>query len=109
MALRLTTAKTAPEGRRPTAERFSDLALAALRARDLKRYAGLFAETAEVEDPQRRHQARKTVIERGLEAGRTVPEADYGTLFHAIATATVAILEEEAREPVLLNYAGVAL
>src|SRR5436190_8438086 len=109
MALRLTTAKTAPESRRPAAQRYSDLALTALRARDLSRYAAVVAETAEIEDAQRRYQARTAVIERGLEAGQTAPEADYGRLFHAIAEATLGILEEEAREPVLLNYAGVAL
>jgi glycosyltransferase involved in cell wall biosynthesis len=108
MALRVTTAKTAPESRAPAAQRLSDLAVAALRARDLKRYAALFAEAARVEDPQRRYQARKVAIERGLEAGKTVAEADYGTLFHTVAAATVEILEEDALEPVLLNYAGVA-
>src|SRR2546421_4052171 len=108
MALRVTTAKSAPETRRPTAERFSDLALTALRSRDLKRYAAVFAETAEVEDQQRRYQARKAVIERGLESGSSVPQADYGTLFHAIAAGAIALLQGEAREPVLLNYAGVS-
>src|SRR4051812_44373486 len=109
MALRLTTAKTAPESRRPAAQRFSDLALTALRARDLKRYAAVFAETAEIEEPQRRYQARTALIERGLEAAQTATEADYGTLFHAIATAAISLLEDEAREPVVLNYAGVAM
>ena len=83
MALRLTTAKTAPESRRPAAQRFSDLALTALRARDLARYAAVFAETAEIEDPQRRYQARTALIERGLEAAQTAAEADYGTLLEA--------------------------
>ena len=109
MALRLTTAKSAPESRQPTAARFSDLALTALRAGDLKRYGEVFAQTADVEDLQRRHQARKAVIERGLEHAPTVSGAQYGALFHAIATGTLSFLEDEAREPVLLNYAGVAL
>src|SRR4051794_30773570 len=109
MALRVTTAKSSPESRRPAADRLSDLALAALRARDLKRYAAVLGETGEIDDPQRRYQARKVVLERGLAAGSSVPEAEYGRLFHAIAAGTIAILEEEAREPVLLNYAGVAL
>jgi tetratricopeptide (TPR) repeat protein len=108
MALRVTTAKSAPESRRPSAERFSDLALTAVRARDLKRYASVLADTAEIEDPQRRHQARKVAIERGLESGGAVAEADFGVLFHAIAAGTLTFLEEEPREPVLLNYAGVA-
>ncbi|MFL5883949.1 MAG: glycosyltransferase [Thermoleophilaceae bacterium] len=108
MALRLTTAKSAPETRRPAADRLADVAAAALRARDLKRYASIFAETADIEDFQRRYQARKAVIERGLEIAPQVQAADYGPLFHAIAEATVAILDEEAREPVLLNYSGVA-
>src|SRR3954452_3510423 len=108
MALRVTTAKSAPESRRPTAERFSDLALTALRARDLKRYAAVLTETSEIEDPQRRHQARKLTIERGLESGGTLAEAEYGALFHSIAAGTLSFLEEEAREPVLLNYAGIA-
>src|SRR2546421_4046085 len=109
MALRVPPAKSAPESRRPTAERFSDLALTALRERDLKRYAAVFAETTEVEDVQRRYQARKAVIERGLESGTSVPEADYGTLFHAIAAGTIALLQEEAREPLPLHYPGAPL
>ncbi len=50
------------------------------------------------------------LIEEGLAAaGKTTSQTQATHLFVAVADAALDALEEEPREPVLLNYAGVAL
>jgi Glycosyl transferase family 2 len=73
-------------------------------------YHALFETAAEHKDPQAVYQARVTLIEEGLQAAGRAPSAAQATqLFVAVAKAAIDVLEDESREPVLLNYAGVAL
>src|SRR3954447_24563126 len=110
MALRLSRpSDDAPDQSRRTSERIDARAQACLAAGDLKGYRQLFAHVAEIEDPHRRYQARRTLIEQGLGATRNAPSKDVPALFLAVARSAVELLETEPREPVLLNYAGVAL
>jgi tetratricopeptide (TPR) repeat protein len=77
---------------------------------DIDRYKALFDRAAEHEDSHARYHARVLVIEEGLAAtGKTTSQAQIAQLFVAIAAAALTALEEEPREPVLLNYAAVAL
>src|SRR3954464_13249355 len=109
MALRLSSPSDAPEPSKRSAERIDARAKACLAAGDLKGYRELFAHAATVEDPPRRYQARRTVIEQGLAAARDTPSKDVPALFLTVARSAVELLEAEPREPVLLNYTGVAL
>src|SRR5947207_2887267 len=108
MALRLSHPTDAPETSPRTSERIDARAQACLAAADLKGYRELFAQAAAVEDPHRRYQARRTLIEQGLGATATAPAKNMPALFLAVARSAIELLEEEPREPVLLNYAGVA-
>jgi tetratricopeptide (TPR) repeat protein len=110
MALRLSRpSDDAPDQSRRTSERIDARAQACLAAGDLKGYRELLAHVAEIEDPHRRYQARRTLIEQGLGATRNAPSKDVPALFLAVARGAVELLEAEPREPVLLNYTGVAL
>ena len=109
MALRLSSTTDAPETSKRTSDRIDARAQACLAAGDLKGYRELFAHAAAVEDPHRRYQARRTLIEQGLAAAGSTPSKDVPALFLAVARSAVELLEAEPREPVLLNYAGVAL
>src|SRR4051794_31953444 len=110
MALRLSRpSDDAPDQSKRTSERIDVRAQACLAAGDLKGYRELFAHVAEIEDPHRRYQARRTLIEQGLGAASRTPSKDVPALFLAVARSAVELLEAEPREPVLLNYAGVAL
>jgi tetratricopeptide (TPR) repeat protein len=76
----------------------------------LDRYKALFDRAAAHEDSQARYHGRVVLIEEGLfAAGKTASRAQATQLFVAIADATLTALEEEPREPILLNYAAVAL
>jgi tetratricopeptide (TPR) repeat protein len=110
MALRLSRPADAQDSPSPPrTDRLDVRAQASLAAGDLKGYRELFAVAAEVEDPHRRYQARRTLIEQGLGAAAATPAKDVPALFLAVAQSAVELLEEEPREPVLLNYLGVAL
>jgi tetratricopeptide (TPR) repeat protein len=112
MALRLSrpAEPAASEAQSPRqAERLDARAQACLVAGDLKGYRELFTQAATVGDPHRRYQARRTLVEQGLAAASEMQSKDVPALFLAVATRTVELLEDEPREPVLLNYAGVAL
>jgi tetratricopeptide (TPR) repeat protein len=105
MALRLIDA---PEPPRPSAANdvpaatLGPSAAARLAAGDWAGYRALIAEAGKVADVHRRYQALRTIVEAGLAAG-----ARPGALL-ATAGAAVDALEIDPREPVLLNYAGVA-
>src|SRR3954462_8820011 len=110
MALRLSRpSDDAPDQSKRTSERIDARAQACLAARDLKGYRELFAHVAGVDDPHRRDQARRTLVEQGLAAASGAPSKAVPPLFLAGARRAVERLEEDPREPVLLNYAGVAL
>ncbi len=104
MALRLTAAPNVAS----TASLDPALAAAAcFDRRDLDGYAALFAEVAAIEDVHARYAARVKLVEAALLAGRDAERARVPAIYLAAARATVVLLEEEPREPVLLNYAGV--
>jgi glycosyltransferase involved in cell wall biosynthesis len=106
MALRLIDA---PEPPRPPAAHdvpaasLAPSAAARLAAGDWAGYRAHIAEALKVADVHRRYQACRAIVEAGLAAG-----AKPGALL-ATAGAAIDALEAEPREPVLLNYAGVAL
>src|SRR3954470_23083283 len=108
MALRLSRpSDDAPDQSRRTSERIDARAQACLAARDLKGYRELFAHVAELEDPHRRYQARRTLVEQGLGAARDTPWKAVPPLSLAAARGGVGVLGAGPREPVLLNYSGV--
>ncbi len=116
MALRLTVGSAAVPGapaKTPTvaatspASALTARASALLAQHDLAGYRQLFAEAAEIADPHRRFQARRMLIECGL-AARASSAVHIAPLFCAIAASAVEVLEENPREPHLLNHAGVA-
>src|SRR3712207_3818736 len=108
MALRL----TAPVTTTSPAQLVSDAAsraTALLRARDLAGFRATFREADAIEDVHRRYQLRSKLIETALAGAGAGGPRDAATLFLLAAEEAVAALEQEAREPVFLNYAGVAL
>jgi glycosyltransferase involved in cell wall biosynthesis len=87
-----------------------DQASMALAFNQLDRYKALFDRAAEHEDSHARYHARVLLIEEGLSAvGKGASQAQAIQLFVAVADAALTALEEEPCEPVILNYAGVAL
>jgi tetratricopeptide (TPR) repeat protein len=93
----------------PSVAELSARADALLAAGELGSYGALFTQAAAEEDENRRYRARKTLLERGLAATGQAPDARCLEIYLAVAEAAVAILELDPAEPVLLNYAGVAL
>ncbi|HEX4807131.1 MAG TPA: glycosyltransferase [Conexibacter sp.] len=84
-------------------------AAACLDRHDLDGYAALFAEAAAIAGVHARYAARVKLVEAALRAAQGVDRARVPAICLAAARATIALLEEEPREPVLLNYAGVLL
>jgi tetratricopeptide (TPR) repeat protein len=105
MALRLSRPADASD----TPVRLDARARACLTSGDLNGYRELFAHAAEIEDPHRRYHARRTLIEQGFAAAQKTAAKDVPALFLSVAQRATELLEEEPREPVLLNYAGVAM
>ncbi|HKG38794.1 MAG TPA: glycosyltransferase [Conexibacter sp.] len=107
MALRLTGSPTNASPATPPDP--SAAAAACLDRHDLDGYAALFAEAASIVDVHARYAARTKLVEAALRAGQAADRARVPAIYLAAARATVALLEDEPREPVLLNYAGVLL
>ena len=81
-----------------------------LTANDLPGYTALFAHAAEHDDPHARYHARVRLVEEGLSAaGQAASNTEATQRFVAVAAGAIEALESEPCEPVLLNYAGVAL
>lgn len=76
---------------------------------DLEGYRRLFERLESIEDPQRRHWAAVSLVERGLAAGASAPAARLPALNVALAACTLEVLEREPSEPRLLNHAGTIL
>jgi len=107
MALRLTgSPTTAPSA--PSADP-SAQAAACLDRHDLDGYGALFDEAAAIADVHARYAARVALVEAAMRAVQGVERARVPAIYLTAARATLALLEEEPREPVLLNYAGVLL
>ncbi|MEZ5120060.1 MAG: glycosyltransferase [Solirubrobacterales bacterium] len=111
MALRLTD----PVGR-PAASPTSPAPTAGLDARahrliaagDLAGYAKLFGEATEIEDVHRRYETRMRLLAAGLGVEGTTSAA-VAPAFAAVADAALSLLEDEPREPAIVNIAGIAL
>ncbi|HET9074869.1 MAG TPA: glycosyltransferase [Solirubrobacteraceae bacterium] len=69
-------------------------------------FVATFAACAQF-SPQRRYEATKLLIERGLTLSAQRSGSDLVELLTGLAAATLAALEQSPAEPVLLNYAGV--
>jgi tetratricopeptide (TPR) repeat protein len=108
MALRLTGIQSAPSGPSQPAE-LAAQAGALLSAGDVDGYRRLFKAAAEHEDTHRRYHARVLLVEQGLSATSSVTPKLAADIFVAVAQGAVDALEQEPCEPILLNYAGVAL
>src|ERR1700704_4517208 len=100
MALRLSRPADADA---PTPVRLDERARTCLTAGDLTGYRELFAQAAQIDDPHRRYHARRTLVEQGLAAAQETPAKHVPALFLTVARSAVELLEEEPREPVLLN------
>lgn len=82
-------------------------AAAALAAGDALAWRVCFAEADVVcEDQDVRHHTRKVLVHAAL--GSTGTPARLGSVYAAVADALLAVLEQNPREPVLLNLCGIA-
>jgi tetratricopeptide (TPR) repeat protein len=116
MALRLTGPTAAPNAAapglqipaRPTAATLGVRALTMLAAGDLDGYRRLLGEADQIEEPQRRYQARVGLLEHGLAGAGQASTGQAITTFAAVAGAAMEMLESEPAEPIVLNYAGIA-
>jgi tetratricopeptide (TPR) repeat protein len=84
-------------------------AQALLAAGELDGYGALLARAQGIEHSDRRYWAIVKLIECGLAAAETCPRGNLAVLYTALAGGGLEALAREPREPVLLNYAGVAL
>ncbi len=119
MALRITSSKlaaTEPETGRggPEADRTAAAVIAgrgaiALGAADFEEYQRQFERAAELADPSRRYQAQRALLEHAFTASAQRGGAAATELLVALATGALSVLEATPAEPILLNYAGVAL
>ncbi len=107
MALRLTGSPTTAASTTPVDP--SAQAAACLDRHDLDGYAALFADAAAIADVHARYATRTRLVEAALRAAQAADRARVPAIYLAATRATIELLEEEPREPVLLNYAGVLL
>jgi glycosyl transferase family 2 len=80
----------------------------ALARGDLAAYRDVHGQARDIEGVQARYRARVRLLEQGLEAARAADADALPRLHLTLAAASVDALEDEPREPLLLNYAGVA-
>ncbi len=64
---------------------------------------------AEPDQPLRRYRTRRDSIETAFQSASSAPPRRLAGIYAGIAKEAIAALEEEPREPLLLNYAGVSL
>lgn len=72
-------------------------------------YRALFARAGAIADRNACYVARCELVQAALEGFETAPAETRAEIFAAAARETIAVLEQEPREPVLLNQAGVLL
>jgi glycosyltransferase involved in cell wall biosynthesis len=104
MALRLTTA-SAPKTVSRSAAEIAALSRTYVARGDIAAYRSLFQEVAQEGDEHRRFRNRLTLLETAMAAKGS--KNGLAKLLLSAATAGVELLEEEAREPMFLNYTGV--
>ncbi|MEY2532978.1 MAG: hypothetical protein QOF29_888 [bacterium] len=105
MALRVTRPTARPSA--PADPRAA--ASAALAREDLAAYRSLFADTGAVTDVHERYRTRKAILEAGLAGGGAEAPRAVAQRFATVAGIVLDVLEDDPREPVLLNFAAVAL
>jgi tetratricopeptide (TPR) repeat protein len=81
----------------------------AVRAGDVQALAAAFADAKSLAEAQRAYQATRALVELVFATPARPGEVAWLDLYLTAGAATIAMLEEEPREPVLLNYAGVVL
>jgi glycosyltransferase involved in cell wall biosynthesis len=81
---------------------------AALHARDGAAFQAAFDEAGQIGDRNRRYEARRALLHFAVSFNATAPAALVAA-YTAAARAAIGVLEEDPREPVMLNLAGVAL
>jgi hypothetical protein len=102
MALRVTRPTAAPVDPREAASN-------ALFREDLAAYRTVFAETADQDNVHARYATRRALLEAGLQGPATESPKAIAQRFAAVAGVALDALEDEPREPLFLNYTGVAL
>src|SRR4051812_46675831 len=107
MALRLNSDASASGAPQPRG--FSERARLRLAAGDHDSYRSLWDEAGQIEDLDSRYRARLELLEAGFAATDGAAPIQLARTLLDVAQAGVGALEEEPREPVLLNYVGVAL
>ncbi|HEY4280279.1 MAG TPA: glycosyltransferase [Conexibacter sp.] len=108
MALRLTaTTSSRPIAASADVDPIGTLAVELLTSGDLDGYRDLFAQAESIDDIHMRYTRRRTLLEAALEAVRSADPGRVPSIYLAAAGASIAVLEQEPREPLLLNYAGV--
>lgn len=100
------TAPSDPDGPR-LLEQLGRRANALLEAHDLAGWSDLFAEAAAEPDRHLRYAARRTLVESAV-VHPSGTRSQLAERLAQLAAVLVVLLEEEPREPVLLNHAGVA-
>src|SRR3954462_5318834 len=106
MALRL---KPDASSRAAQPRGFSERALARLRAGGHASYRSLWDEVRQIEDDDSRYRARLELLEAGFAAADGVAPARLARILPAGANPGGGARGGAPREPVLLNYVGVAL
>ena len=106
MALRLTATTLAKPTFSP--DSIAGQADACLATGNLDGYAALFDQAASLQDPHERYVARVRLVEGGLRAAIQSAASSSARIYFVLAKQLTALLTEEPREPVLLNYAGIA-
>jgi tetratricopeptide (TPR) repeat protein len=90
-------------------EDLCSLARRALAAGEIAAYRALFAQVSIAEEHNARYQAFCRLICEGLSTCASVPTERLPAIFAAVAAGAMQVLESEPREPLLLNWAGVAM
>ena len=108
MALRLTGTASADQPPREIVAELHARGEAAVRAGDLDAYRAQWAQAAGLDDAHRRHQAHVLLAEAGLVAAGAAAPARIPHIFLSVAQELATALEAEPREPLLVNYLGVA-
>ncbi len=81
----------------------------ALASGEIGAYRALFDRAAAIEDRDARYQAFSRLVREGLSACASFPAKRLPAAFAAVAAGALQALEDEPREPLLLNWAGVAM
>jgi tetratricopeptide (TPR) repeat protein len=107
MALRLPG--TPPTRETAQEEDLRCLARDALAAGEIGAYRALFGRAAAIEDRDARYQACSGLVCEGLAACASLPSKRLPAAFASVAAGALQALEAEPSEPLLLNWAGVAM